>query len=245
MDLVTNINDLPKVINGKGSAYINCDCMDAMKMMPDKIIDLAIVDPIYGDVRQGGYMKDEGGRQYGSEATARTIYHRSIWNQEKTGKEYFNELFRVSKNQIIWGGNYFITSICKDTQSWIVWDKKRPEGVSFADGELAWTSFDKALKIFRYQWNGMIQEDMKNKEIRYHPCQKPIALYAWILNNYASKGDLILDTHVGSGGSIIACDHLGYRFIGCELDEEYYKISMERFRDETAQMTLFNLEGMR
>ena len=139
------------------------------------------------------------------------------------------------------GGNYFTESINRDSQGWIVWDKQRNEGVTFADGELAWTSFNKALRIFRFKWDGMLQGDMKNKEQRIHPCHKPIALYEWILQNYASNGDLILDTHVGSASSLIACDRLGFKFVGFELDSEYYRVSKERFERETAQMTLFNM----
>ena len=122
-----------------------------------------------------------------------------------------------------------------------MWDKKRNEGIGFADGELAWTSFNKALRIFRYKWDGMLQENMKDKEHRIHPTQKPVALYEWILRNYAKPGDIILDTHTGSGSSIIACKRLNFNFVAFEIDEEYYRISKERFENETAQMTLFNM----
>ena len=221
--------------------YFNMDCMEGMKEFPDNYFDLAIVDPVYGGVTQGGYMKEQGGKKVGHELAERRIYHQSIWAQEKTPKEYFDELFRVSKNQVIWGGNYFIESIAKDSQGWIVWDKKRNEGIGFADGELAWTSFNKALRIFRYKWDGMLQENMKDKEHRIHPTQKPVALYEWILRNYAKPGDIILDTHTGSGSSIIACKRLNFNFVAFEIDEEYYRISKERFENETAQMTLFNM----
>lgn len=221
--------------------YFNMDCMEGMRQFPDNYFDLAIVDPVYGGVTQGGYMKEQGGKKVGHELAERRIYHQSIWAQEKTPKEYFNELFRVSKNQVIWGGNYFIESIAKDSQGWIVWDKKRNEGIGFADGELAWTSFNKALRIFRYKWDGMLQENMKDKEHRIHPTQKPVALYEWILRNYAKPGDIILDTHTGSGSSIIACKRLNFNFVAFEIDEEYYRISKERFENETAQMTLFNM----
>jgi len=144
---------------------------------------------------------------------------------------------------VIWGGNYFTESINRDSQGWIVWDKQRNEGVTFADGELAWTSFNRALRIFRFKWDGMLQGDMKNKEQRIHPTQKPVKLYEWILRNYAKEDDVILDTHTGSASSIIACYNLGFRFVAFEKDEEYYRISKERFERETAQMTLFNMEG--
>lgn len=222
--------------------YFNMDCMEGMKEFPDNYFDLAICDPVYGGVTQGGYMKEQGGKRVGNGLADRTLYNQSIWQQEKTPKEYFDELFRVSKNQVIWGGNYFTESINRDSQGWIVWDKQRNEGVTFADGELAWTSFNRALRIFRFKWDGMLQGDMKNKEKRIHPCHKPIALYEWILRNYATPGDIILDTHVGSASSLIACERLGFKFVGFELDEEYYRISKERFERETAQMTLFNME---
>ena len=225
--------------------YYNMDCMDGMSKFPDNYFDLAICDPVYGGVTQGGYMKEQGGKRVGNGLADRTLYNQSIWQQEKTPKEYFDELFRVSRNQVIWGGNYFTESINRDSQGWIVWDKKRSEGIGFADGELAWTSFNKALRIFRYKWDGMLQENMKEKEHRIHPTQKPVALYEWILRNYAKPDDIILDTHTGSGSSIIACKRLNFNFVAFEIDEEYYRISKERFENETAQMTLFNmgLEG--
>lgn len=217
------------------SLVYNADCVEAMRKMEAGAFDLAIVDPVYGDVTQGGYMSNR------ATGVARVKdYHRGLWNQAKTGKDYFDELFRVSKNQIIWGGNYFTTSINKDSQCWIVWDKKRPEGVGYADVELAWTSFDSASRIFRWMWNGMLQEDMKNKEVRIHPTQKPVSLYVWLLQHFAKPGDRILDTHLGSGSSRIACYDLGYDFTGFEIDTEYYNQQQERFRQHTAQMSLFD-----
>ena len=170
--------------------FYNMDCMDGMKEFPDGFFDLAIVDPVYGDVTQGGYMKNLDS----TTKLAKPIeYHLSIWNQEKTGADYFKELFRVSKNQIIWGGNYFIEEIAKNSQCWIVWDKKRTGG--FADFEIAWTSFDSASRIFRFMWNGMLQENMKNKEHRIHPTQKPVALYKWLIDKYMPEGGCSL-THM-------------------------------------------------
>lgn len=242
--MISELSMLNDAIERKDNAYICCDCMEVMRAMPDKCVDVAIVDPVYGGVTQGGYMKEQGGKRVGNGLADRRLYNQAIWEQEKTPKEYFDELFRVSKNQVIWGGNYFIESIAKDSQGWIVWDKRRNEGVTFADGELAWTSFNRALRIFRFKWDGMLQENMKDKEQRIHPTQKPVALYEWILKNYAHEGDLIFDTHVGSASSLIACERLGFNFIGCEMDEEYYKISSDRFKAETAQMTLFNMGGI-
>lgn len=225
--------------NKQRGYFFNMDCMDALKQMPDKSIELAICDPPYGGVTQGGYMTNQMG---GGVAKNRNDYHLSLWQCDKPDKAYFDELMRVSKNQIIWGGNYY-ASLLPDSQCWIVWDKEKPEGISFADCELAWTSFDLAARIYHFAWNGMIQGDMKNKEYKIHPTQKPIALYKWLLHKYANKGDVILDTHVGSASSLIACDQLGYNYIGFEIDEVYYRKAKERLERETAQMTIFDLMG--
>lgn len=216
--------------------YHNMDCMELMKSLPDKSIDLAIVDPVYGDVKQGGYMKNVGSTQRLAKAIK---YNTALWHQPKTNQEYFEELRRVSKNQIIWGGNYF-ANMLPSSQGWIVWDKERSEGVKFADCELAWTSFDRATRIVRYKWDGFLQGDMKHKEKRIHPTQKPV--YIYILQNYAKEGDLILDTHVGSASSLIACEKLGFKYIGCELDENYYRDSLERLETFKRQITIWDLE---
>ena len=213
----------------------NMDCLEAMRSMPDKAFDLAVVDPVYGGVTQGGYMKNLDS----TTKLAKPIqYNLAIWDQPKTGKEYFSELFRVSKNSIVWGGNYFVEEINRNSQCWIVWDKQNTGG--FADFEMAWTSFDSASRIFRFTWNGMLQEDMKNKEVRIHPTQKPVALYKWILNRYAKPGDKILDTHLGSGSSRIAAYDLGFDFVGYEIDKEYFDKQEERFRRHTDQFCLFH-----
>ena len=215
--------------------YYNMDCMQGMKEFPDKYFDLAIVDPVYGDVTQGGYMKNLDST---TKLAKPRQYHLGLWNQDKTGVEYFKELFRVSKNQIVWGGNYFTTEIGKDTQCWLVWDKERTGG--FADFEIAWTSFDRASRIFRFMWNGMLQADMKNKENRIHPTQKPVRLYEWILQNFAKSGDIILDTHVGSASSLIACHNMRHKYVGFELDPVYYEASKKRLEEETAQTNIFD-----
>lgn len=216
------------------SDFINADCMEHLKKYPDKHFDLAIVDPVYGDVTKGGYMTHNRGQRIGTGKADQKGYHASLWSQEKTGEDYFRELFRVSKNQVVWGGNYF-ADVLPPSQGWIVWDKQHPESISFADCELAWTSFDRATRIFRFMWNGMLQGDMKNKEDRIHPTQKPVALYKWVLSKYANKGDLILDTHVGSGSSLIACDRLGFEYVGYEIDPVYYEKAKARIAEETAQ----------
>ena len=214
----------------------NVDCMEAMKETEDQFYDLAIVDPIYGDVTKGGYMTNINSTSHNARAID---YHTGIWNQEKTSQEYFKELFRVSKNQVIWGGNYFIEEINRNSQGWIVWDKRHAEGTRYADCELAWTSFNRATRIFRFRWNGMLQEDMRHKEKRIHPTQKPVALYEWILTNYAKEGDKILDTHLGSGSSRIAAYNLGFDFTGYEIDSEYFRLQEQRFWNHTSQLRLF------
>lgn len=219
----------------------NMDCMDGMKQFPDGYFDLAIVDPVYGDVTGGGYTTSKYDKQehhIGTGKANQLAYHRALWEQHKTGSEYFKELFRVSKNQIIWGGNFFVESL-PSSQGWIVWDKQHPDGLTFSDCELAFTSFNVGLRIFRYMWNGMLQGNMKQKEQKIHPTQKPIALYKWLLTKYAKEGDKILDTHVGSASSLIACHDLHFDFIGFELDETYYKAAKERMEQHFAQYTLF------
>ena len=207
------------------------DCVEYMKTLPDNAFDLAVVDPVYGDVKKGGYMKN---------GTTAAIYHKeynlALWKQEKTGQDYFDELFRVSKNQIIWGGNYFTKSINRDSVCWLVWDKLRGEGVTFAYCELAWTSFDTSARMFRFMWNG---GNMQIHEDRIHPTQKPKALYDWIFKKYAKKGDRILDTHLGSGSSRLAAYDAGLDFVGIEINEGYYNDSVKRFNEYISQQSLF------
>jgi len=210
----------------------NMDCMVGMKQFPDKYFELAIVDPPYGINMDGGKI---GGGKCG---TAKN-YTKKQWDDKPPDKSYFDELIRVSKNQIIWGANHFISRIPYDSSCWIVWDKDNTG--NFADCELAWTSFNTAVRKYRYRWNGMLQENMKNKEIRIHPTQKPVALYKWLLKNYANKGDKILDTHVGSASSIIACIDMGFEYMGFEIDKEYYEAAQERMRIHMQQQTIFEL----
>ena len=152
-------------------------------------------------------------------------------------EKYFNELFRVSKNQIIWGANHFISKMPFNSSCWIVWDKDNGNN-DFADCELAWTSFSTAVRKIKYRWNGMLQQNMKHKENRIHPTQKPVALYEWLLNSYAKPGDIILDTHVGSASSLIACYRTNHSYVGFELDKHYYDLSKKRLDAEMAQMRL-------
>ncbi len=208
----------------------NMDCMEYMKTVHDKYFDLAIVDPMYGI--------GESGAKSGSRAKlAKRIDYKPV-DDTPPDDEYFKQLFRVSKNQIIWGANHFISKIPIDSHCWIVWDKENGEN-DFADCELAWTSFESAVRIFRFRWQGMLQGNIKNKEIRIHPTQKPVALYEWILTKYAKEGDKILDTHLGSGSSRIAAYNLGFDFWGCELDEDYFRAQEERFEAHKAQLSMF------
>lgn len=215
----------------------NVDCMQGMREFPDKYFDLAIVDPPYGiDVFSQNHMSDS--KRYGNAKAAPRNYKYKKWDNEPPPAEYFTELMRVSKNQIIWGANHFISRIPFDSPCWIVWDKDNGTN-DFADCELAWTSFKTAVRRYKYRWSGMLQENMRQKEVRIHPTQKPAALYAWLLGKYAKPGEIILDTHVGSASSLVACHRCGFRFVGFEIDPEYYKAANERLYAEMAQMSLF------
>ena len=164
------------------------------------------------------------------------------WNNDIPSPDYFNELQRISENQIIWGGNYY-SNLLSNSRCWIVWDKDNG-GSSFADAELAWTSFDKTISIYKFTWHGMIQGDMKNKETRIHPTQKPVALYKWLLKNYAKEGDSILDTHGGSFSLRIACHDMGFDFTGYEIDKDYFDAAEKRFQNHIQQQTIFKPKEM-
>ena len=200
----------------------NIDCMELMKQYPDKYFDLAIVDPPYTD--------DTNGLKMGVE---RTEFHYETFNAPD-GK-YFAELFRVSKNQIIWGANHFLG---KTSPCWIVWDKQNGDN-DFADCEMAWASFGTAVRRFKFRWAGMLQGNMKDKEIRMHPTQKPVALYDFIYSRYATEGMKVLDTHLGSGSSRIAANKANLHFVGCEIDEEYFNKQNKRYDEFVSQARLF------
>ena len=203
-------------INDKSRVY-NCDCMDLLKQTPDNYYSLALVDPPYGiNINASGRLGHYGGAG-------------KTWDDNAPDDNYFNELFRVSKNQIIWGGNYFKLP---PTRCFIVWDKQQPEGISFAMCEFAWTSFSDSAKVF-------YKRPQNADKYRIHPTQKPVALYEWLLMNYAKEGDKILDTHLGSGSSRIAAHKLGFEFVGCELDKDYFEAQEKRFKTETMQQSLF------
>ena len=198
------------------------DCMEYLATCEDNAFELAIVDPPYGIIQSGG---KKGGTNPKLKNRAYTNGSIDKWDQ-KPKKKYFTELFRVSKNQIIWGGNYFQLP---PTRCVIFWDKQQP-WESYSKGELAWTSFSNPANLFRFdnRYKGKI-----------HPTQKPVKLYEWLLMNYAKDGDRILDTHLGSGSIAIACHNLGYDLVGCELDEDYYKGACERLNKHKRQLRMF------
>lgn len=209
------------------SEVYNMDCVAFMREYPDKYFDLAICDPPYGlDLAN---MNMGVGKSKKASKIKNRKWVSKDWDKETPDYEYFLELFRVSKNQIIWGGNYFDLPPCKN---YVIWDKEIPSGLSFADCEMAWTSFSNAPKMFRYS-------AYLDKKSKVHPTQKPIKLYEWLLKNYANQGDKILDTHLGSGSSRIAAQKLGFDFYGCEIDQDYFNQSEKRFKDAVS-MPLFD-----
>jgi len=217
--------------------FYNMDCMDGMKQFPDKYFDLAVVDPPYGDGGGGGMANrhiTSGLRKgqsppnwwnMGGEVRKKII----AWDVAPK-QEYFDELFRVSRNQIVWGGNYFQLP---PTRCFLIWRKTNvSHDFSMAMAEYAWTSFTGNAKVFDFSAVG--------QKGRFHPTQKPLELYKWILQNYAKPGDKILDTHVGSASSLIACHELGYEYTGFEIDAEYYRLASERIEAVKAQTSIFD-----
>ena len=206
------------------------DCLEAMKEMPDNAYDLAIVDPPYGigaDKQRGDTGKNKHIKQ--------KDYHFGDWDSSIPSKEYFQELQRVSKNQIIWGGNYFLDYLLA-TNCFIVWDKVNGEN-RYADCELAWASFKTAVRKFTWRWHGFLQQG--EKEQRIHPTQKPVKLYEWLLDNYAEPNQRILDTHLGSGSIALACHNRGFSLDAWEIDAEYHANAVKRFNQHKAQLTIF------
>jgi len=202
------------------------DCLEAMRLMDDDSFDLAIVDPPYGIGMSGG--------KRGSFAIGKgqkIIHEKKDWDNEIPNSEYFEQIKRVSKNQIIWGGNYFLDFL-GSTRCFLVFDKING-GNNLSDCELAWTSFDSSVRMFRHH------HFLGGGEVRYHPTQKPVALYTWILGKYAKKGNTILDTHLGSGSIAIACHNLGYDLTGYELDPDYYRAAKKRLKQHQKQLRMF------
>lgn len=201
----------------------NEDCMELMARYPDNYFDLAIVDPPYGIGVNVSIGRRKGQPHSG--------HHKFAGGDiEPPNALYFIELNRVSKNQIVWGANHFIENFACNSPCWLMWDKGFSEEVTFAQFELAWTSFQSTCKKY---------DKSPNDKFRIHPTQKPVKLYEWLLTNYAEKGQKILDTHLGSGSSAIAAHYFGCEFVGCELDEDYYKAAMDRIERETSQVSMF------
>jgi site-specific DNA-methyltransferase (adenine-specific) len=210
----------------------NVDCMEFMRGLPDNAYDLAIVDPPYGIGEDGGKNRSRDTKKYPARR-----YAIKKWDSKRPAKAYFIELFRVSKNQVIWGANYFIEML-NPSSGWIFWDKER-YACDFSDGEFAYSSFKKGAKMFRYCWDGFRQGPTKQSiEKRIHPTQKPVALYKWILSNYAKEGDKILDTHGGSMSIAIACHDKGFDLDLCELDKDYFEAGKKRYLQHAAQLKL-------
>lgn len=232
------------------SGFYNMDCMEAMKQFPDQFFDLAVVDPPYGDgnakigggavrrdirpIQNGGTASDSASTVTRTGGTWARVYGKKIiaWDVAPE-QSYFGELFRVSRNQIIWGGNYFALP---PTRCFLIWRKLTiSESFSMAMAEYAWTSFQGNAKVFECAPQGT------SKEQRFHPTQKPIALYSWIFSNYAKPGMKILDTHVGSASSLIACHRAGLEYWGFEIDPEYYAKAKERLENDEAQVNIMDL----
>jgi len=212
----------------------NQDCMEAMMEMSDNQFDLAIVDPPYG-IGFGEFNrtnKDSTGKRYKANK-----YKQGDWDTDIPKDMYFKELIRVSKNQIIWGGNYFPYIWKNGCKGFIFWYKGNPVP-NFSDGELAWTSFNKVAKQFDYRYYGGL-EGKTSASNKIHPTQKPISLYEWLLMNYAKEGDTILDTHLGSGSIAIACHNLGYDLTGYEIDKDYYEAAKKRIEQHKQQIRIF------
>jgi len=226
------------------SEVFNMDCMEGMDQYPDNYFDLAICDPPYFS---GPEKRNFYGREFSNHRVKRIDYKPLENSWDVPDYHYFQKLLRISKNQILWGCNYY--PFLYDTPGRIVWDKVNDQS-SFSDCEIAYCSLIKTVKIFRYMWNGMMQgtgdgtskKMQGNKEMnekKFHPTQKPIALYKWLLKNYAKEGDKILDTHLGSGSSRIAAYDMGFDFIGYELDKDYFDASVKRFEQYKSQLKLF------
>lgn len=209
------------------------DCMEYMATLEDNAFDLALVDPPYGIEVQKQRLNSD--RKTAKWRNPTKYEYKTFDDSLPPTKEYFSELKRVSKNQIIWGANYF-TDHLPPSKGWIVWDKKADIKEHLSMCELAFSSFDKKCNKFEFLWAGFKKAV---QETRIHPTQKPVKLYEWLLANYAEKGQKILDTHLGSGSSAIAAHYGGFDFVGIELDEDYYKAAKERFSSETSQGALF------
>jgi len=209
------------------------DCINYLKSLPDKSVDFVITDPPYGiGINKMNFVKS-GAVKVGGAYRNDYTDHPTDWDENGLTDEYFREIQRVSKHQIIFGANHF-ASVLPDSRCWIVWDKRTQSKYNndFADCELIWTSMDKPSRIIRFLWSGMLQQDMKNKEKRYHPTQKPVKVMREIIEMFTEKGQTILDPFMGVGSTLIACKESGRNFIGIEKEEKYYKIANQRLSQE-------------
>ena len=222
-----------KEYNGRSRIRMfNMCCESYMNACKENRYELAIVDPPYGiDLTNQSQGKGGG-------VAKKNDYHVTDWDKNAPDKDYFDLLVDKSENQILWGANHYISKIPYDSSCWVVWDKENG-ATDFSDCELAWTSFSTAVRKYRFKWAGMLQGNMKRKEHRIHPTQKPVQLYKWILTNYAKEGDTILDTHGGSMSIAIACWDLGFDLDVCELDTDYFNDSVKRFEQHISQAQLF------
>jgi site-specific DNA-methyltransferase (adenine-specific) len=212
---------------------LNMDCMEYMAGCKDKAFELAIVDPPYG-------IHDKLLRR-GNVSNFAILYRNNQWDKQRPNKTYFNELQRISVNQVICGGNYF-ADLLPASRGWAVWDKMK-DNMTVVNNELIWTSFDMGTKMFRRQ-DGMDKGIMNQERNNIHPTQKPIALYKWLLKTYAKPGDRIFDSHGGSFSSAIACQQMGFDFVGCELDKDYYEMAVARFHKQTRQTEMFDYQPL-
>jgi site-specific DNA-methyltransferase (adenine-specific) len=228
---------IKKEVIGNATLYLG-DCMQVMAGYPDNHFDLAIVDPQYGL----GTKNQTNNKTRSNKAPAKLYKPYPDSKQDRPGPEYFAELARVAKNRIIWGANHLCGAADLSGPGWIVWDKHATG--DFSDGEIAASTFDRPLRIFSYTWNGMLQGshgDKRKNEIRIHPSQKPIALYMWLLRNYSAPGQLVFDSHLGSGSSAIAAYYCGVEFTGTEIDPDYFADMLNRYRQETSQIAIAGL----
>lgn len=210
---------------------IHGDCLEVLKGIPDKSIDLILTDPPYGISEAAGKNNSRGTKN-----TPATKFISKNWDNKRIEKIYFDEIFRVSKNQIIFGGNYYVDYLFP-SMGWIVWDKLN--NGDFSDCELAWTSFNRALRKIEFMWNGFVQGDMKNKEIRIHPTQKPVSVIKQILSLYSTDGQTVLDPFMGGGTTGIACKLLGRNFIGIEIERDYFEMATMRINETIPNRKLF------
>lgn len=218
--------ELNNIIN----SIICADCFDVLKQLPNKSVDLVLTDPPY---KVGWANRSTWGS---SNLAPVTNYGKQVWDSSLPSPEFFAEIKRISKNQIVWGGNHFSDQL-PSSSCWLVWDKDNTG--DFADAELAYTSFNSAVRLFQYRWNGFLQGDMSRKETRVHPTQKPVPLFKWCLSKYSKPGDLILDPYCGSGTTALACHALGRRYICIDKEADYVEAARNRLLQFQAQGDLF------